>query len=78
MFKISTDIEKRGEMVDEKMGVVERHNIHIENEKGHILFTWTVKTVEERDVAIAEFNKIKNNVEAIKSFVAEIKAKRGW
>jgi hypothetical protein len=79
MFKITSDTEKRGEIINGKIGVVEMHNIHITNEKGQMLFTWTVKgSTAERDAEIAKFNAINSDAKAVRDFVSEIKAKRGW
>jgi hypothetical protein len=76
MFKASMEVEKRGEMQENgHMGVTERFNVLIENEKGHIVFSWTDKTREEAEKNIAKFNSVKNDTVALKLFVAEIKSR---
>lgn len=76
MFKTKMEVEKRGEMQDSgQMGVTERFNVLIENEKGHIVFSWTDKTREEAEKNISRFNEVKNDTAALKAFVAEIKSR---
>ncbi len=76
MFTAKTEVEKRGEMQENgQMGITERFNVLIENEKGRIVFSWQDKTRDEAEKNISKFNSVKNDTAALKAFVAEIKSR---
>jgi len=74
-FKVSSNEEKRGQMVDGKMSVVSQFYLTVENERGNIVFSWTAKTQEAAAADVAKFNEVKSDPVALKAFVAEIKSR---